>query len=171
MKPPIPAPDDPITPEEAEAAEALRRALESSENAKAAEATDRASDAANPVADAALLASLAAAHAPRDIDERAHRVLLAKALAQPRAKTVQRGVVIRVAFGFSATIAAAAAAVIVLRTPAPSGSANVPFVARSTQELFDEPFAAGGTTARVDRIAQARASEFRDNQFARWGVR
>lgn len=158
MKPPVPAPDDPITPEEAEAAEALRRALERAPGEAPLEHED-----------AALLASLAAAHAPRDIDERAHRTILAKALARPAPR--RQGVVIRVAFGFSAAVAAAAAVFFVLKPPAPSGAPELPFVARSTQALFDEPFAAGGTTARVDRIAQARAAEFRDNQFARWGVR
>jgi hypothetical protein len=44
--------------------------------------------------------------------------------------------------------------------------------ARSTQALFDAPFArTGGESARIDRIAMARAQDYRDNQFAAWGVR
>ncbi len=43
--------------------------------------------------------------------------------------------------------------------------------ARSTQPLFHEPFAArGGASARVDRIASARAEDLRENRFAQWEV-
>ncbi|MBI4702888.1 MAG: hypothetical protein HY744_17360 [Deltaproteobacteria bacterium] len=44
---------------------------------------------------------------------------------------------------------------------------------RSTQALFDptEPFPRrGGETARIDRIASARAADLRTNRFAAWGV-
>ena len=45
-------------------------------------------------------------------------------------------------------------------------------MARSTAELFPEGIPrTGGTTARVDRIASARAQDFRQNQFARWRTR
>lgn len=45
---------------------------------------------------------------------------------------------------------------------------------RSTSDLFDAttPFPrTGGESARVDRIASARASDLRANRFASWGVR
>lgn len=42
---------------------------------------------------------------------------------------------------------------------------------RSTQPLFGEPFKEGETSARIDRIAMARASDYRDNYFAKRGVR
>lgn len=45
---------------------------------------------------------------------------------------------------------------------------------RSTQTLFDPatPFARrGGESARVDKIARARAADLRANRFAQWGVR
>jgi hypothetical protein len=45
---------------------------------------------------------------------------------------------------------------------------------RSTESLFSEPFAKdthATTTARLDRIASARARDLRDNQYARWGVK
>lgn len=85
-------------------------------------------------------------------------------------------------------LAAAAAAVLVLSTsgkrsapslasqsPAPGAAVAVaaPALApsRSTQELFDEPFArSGGSSARIDRIAQARSRDLRQNRFRRWGV-
>jgi hypothetical protein len=47
-----------------------------------------------------------------------------------------------------------------------------PREARSTQPLFHEPFAAhGGSSARIDRIASARAADLRENMYARWDVR
>lgn len=159
MKSALPSPDDPISPEEAAAAEELRGALE---------AGSLEHDGAS------LLASLAASHAPRPLDADVHAKLVTDALAKAsrapgRRGLRQGGVVIRVAFGASTLVAAAAAIVISLRPAAPSPEA--PFVARSTQSLFDDKFTLGGTTARVDRIAAVRAAEFRDNQFARWGVR
>lgn len=52
--------------------------------------------------------------------------------------------------------------------------------ARSTQDLFDEPFKTqkpgqaafeGQGASRIDRIAAARTSDYRSNRFARWGVK
>ena len=41
-----------------------------------------------------------------------------------------------------------------------------------TQPLFDEPFEkTGSKSAQIDRIAMARAGDYRKNQFSRWGVR
>lgn len=52
----------------------------------------------------------------------------------------------------------------------PEEAALVP--CRSTQGLFDAPFAReGGATARIDRIATARGRELRANGFSRRGVR
>ena len=69
--------------------------------------------------------------------------------------------------------------------PAPASVAQAPaataaaeqrarIAARSTSDLFDAttPFPrTGGESARVDRIASARASDLRANRFASWGVR
>jgi hypothetical protein len=69
--------------------------------------------------------------------------------------------------------------------PAPASVAQAPaattaherqarITARSTSDLFDAttPFPrTGGESARVDRIASARASDLRANRFAAWGVR
>jgi hypothetical protein len=60
---------------------------------------------------------------------------------------------------------------------APSGAsaAHTPMNrSRSTMDLFDPvmPFArTGGQSARIDRIAGARAAELRENRFVAWGVR
>ena len=69
----------------------------------------------------------------------------------------------------SAAVAAAPSARAVAAVPpAPR------IAARSTTDLFDAttPFPrSGGESARVDRIAGARAADLRANRFAAWGVR
>lgn len=154
----VPSPDDPISPEEVAEAEALRAALDAGTSSAQGELADALS----------LLGSLQAAHAPRALDESAHRAIIDRALAQ-KAPPRRSGTVIRVAFGVSTIVAAAAAVVLVMRPPA--ARIDAPFLARSTQALIDEPLTRATTTARVDRIAAARAIEFRENQFAAWGVR
>jgi hypothetical protein len=55
-----------------------------------------------------------------------------------------------------------------------SGERQARIASRSTTDLFDAttPFPrTGGESARVDRIATARASDLRANRFASWGVR
>jgi hypothetical protein len=89
--------------------------------------------------------------------------------------------VVRASFGAGALVALAAGVALVLRGPLGSPEAAAPVgpaasaafaSSRSTQSLFPEPFAStGGETARVDRIAMARAADLRDNEFARWGIR
>ena len=167
MKPIVPEPDDPISEEEVREAEALRRALDG-------EARDDVDDDARAAAE--LLGALKASHAPAEIDPAAHHAIVARALAAAkRGQSAGAGAkVVRLSFGIAATFAAAAAVFFVLRAPRHDDSdrdRGLPFASRSTQELFDAPFVVGGTTARVDRIAMTRAAEFRDNQFARWGVR
>ena len=142
------------TPQEIAEAEALRKALE--ENASSE--------------DADLLRSLALSHAPTDIDAKEHDAIIARALA-PKKKPQRTGVVIRVAFGIAAAVAVAAGVVVVVRTQAePAPTAELKRV-RSTQDLFDKPFESKQTSARVDKIAMARGSDFRENRFTKWGVR
>lgn len=63
----------------------------------------------------------------------------------------------------------------VAQAPAARSAEVLPKIAsRSTTDLFDAttPFPRqGGESARVDRIAGARASDLRANRFAAWGVR
>ena len=73
-------------------------------------------------------------------------------------------------------LALAASVLLVLWRQAPSTppTTSLPALAvsRSTQALFSDRFApTGGETARIDRIAMARAADLRDNEFAKWGVR
>jgi hypothetical protein len=141
---------------------------ELTESARLREALD---DPSKPHEGADLLRSLAAASAPREIDPATHRGIVARAVA------TKRGVVIRVAFGATTLLAVAAALLLYLRR-GPEASRTTPAAAaqvavtRSTQPLFSEPFASeGGERERVDRIAMARASDLRQNRFAKWGVR
>ncbi|HEX7600143.1 MAG TPA: hypothetical protein VF316_01010 [Polyangiaceae bacterium] len=159
----VQGPDAPATEEELARAEALRVALD---------------DASRPSEDAELLRALALAESPRALAEAAQDALVANALTRmdarkTRAKSDQRGVVVRVTFGAAALIAAAAAVVLVVgRSGGLDGGAKPELAhVRSTQALFDQPFERGQATARADRIAVARTADLRQNRFARWGVK
>jgi hypothetical protein len=125
-----------------------------------------------------LVTALRSAWSPAVLGEAEHDAILAKALGEaheqgrsnvvtlkPRARRMRLAVVT------TTTVLALAASIVVWVTSAPE-RAEAPLArARSTQPLFDEPFKAGETSARIDRIAVARASDYRDNRFAKWGVR
>ena len=171
-------PDAPPSDEEFAAAARLREALENPHGGEPG---------------AELLRSLAAAHAPRSLDADEHHAILARAIAvagaagkQPLAKRRRGAVVTRLVFAVGTAVAIAAAMLLVIRrndaarlsdsTPRGSGTESTLgaqlAVTRSTQPLFDAPFAAeGGETSRADRIAMARGADLRENRFARWGVR
>ncbi|HTQ48066.1 MAG TPA: hypothetical protein VMI75_35165 [Polyangiaceae bacterium] len=122
------------------------------------------------IPDPELARVLRAAWSPEDLSPEEHKKLVAKAIA-PR-----RATVVRVSFGASAILALAASVLLAVWTDkAPRPGPNlgpVLSVSRSTQSLFARPFApTGGESARVDRIAMARAADLRENQFAKWGVR
>lgn len=150
------APDAPPSEEELAAAESLRDALD---------------DASKPSDDAALLRALSLAETPRELDDDAQKKLVDAALVRfDRKRNERSGVVIRVAFGAAAlALAAAAVLLFVGRPPAPDTTSLAH--ARSTQPLFDQPFERGQASARADRIAAARASDYRNNRFTQWGVR
>jgi len=124
---------------------------------------------------AELARTVSAAWEPRDLSKEEHRLLVEQAVSRPVARA--RGArVIRVSFGAAAMLALAACVLLVLRgdQPGPHGTPVLLSLAlsRSTQELFEEQFPpTGGETRRIDRIAMARATDLRDNEFARWGVR
>ncbi len=137
---------------ELEAAKKLREALESGV-AKTPEAE--------------LARALTVAWNPRPLSDAEHRAIVDGALAKVVALR-PRSNVIRVAFGVSVgALALAAAFVLVVRAPKEVELAH----ARSTQPLFGEPFKSGEASARIDKIALARAGDYRDNRFAQWGVR
>jgi hypothetical protein len=157
-------PDAPPSEEERVASERLRDAL---------------ADPSIANADAGLARALALANAPREIDPAEHQKIVAKAVL----KAKPRGRVVTVVLGVGTALALAAAFILVFgkldmsKSDAPMATTTsaslVP--ARSTQELFDEPFAKplskGAASARIDRIAMARSGDLRENRFAMWGVR
>jgi len=166
--------------EEQELATALREALATKREPVAGDAST-----------AQLAHALRSAFAPAAIDEKEHRAILDAALAKMPAKVEQqrsnvglrrrashdektrrRATVVRVAFGFVAGGLALAASIVLVVTSAPGPGSEAPLAkARTTQPLFSEPFKPGETSARIDRIASARAADFRDNRFTKWGVR
>ncbi len=158
--------DLPMSEDEAALAEELRVALEA--NGDAPE----------------VVRALRAAWSPTALDEADHRAIVANALTTGTGEAAERekgdGNVVRLkprtmrlAVVTTTTVLALAASVVVWVTSGPTSSeGEAPLArARSTQSLFDEPFKAGETSARIDRIAVARASDYRDNRFAKWGVR
>ena len=153
------------TAEEQRAAAALRDAL-----------ADRRAPIARDGADIHLAQALRAAFAPAALDDAEHRRIVEAALKKLPAKQGKvvelrrRQTVVRVAFGAVAAGLALAASITLVITKAPPHEAPLAR-ARTTQPLFSEPFKAGETSARIDRIASARASDFRDNRFTKWGVR
>ncbi|XYI01172.1 hypothetical protein ACMHYB_16035 [Sorangium sp. So ce1128] len=140
---------------------------------------------------AELAAALRAAWRPAPLPELRSRALIEAALRAAPAPRARRIAPVTMAALSTLAAAAAAAALIfgelreerasVARAPATPAAAAVagaplpPLIeARSTAALFDPaaPFPReGGQTARIDRIAAARASDLRQNRYAAWGVR
>jgi hypothetical protein len=176
-KPPIPD-DDPMivalraawSPgeiEDVDHAAIVAAAIDADERAEA-EAFGASLDA-DPV-----VVALRAAWEPRAIDAAEHRAIVARALGSPHLRGEETGTNV-VRFGRPArytaiaTAAFAIAAAFALRV---TRVEEAPLArTRSTEPLFDEPFKPGEASARIDKIALARASDYRDNRFAKWGVR
>ena len=161
VQPPIDDPDAPPSAEELAAAEQLRLGLEDPGRRPANE-------------DAELLRAAALAHRPTELDPAVQRAAEEAALAKFDKIHARRtgGIVIRLTFGVGVAFAAAAALLLTLGRPAQKPAAEVELVrVHSTQELFSHQFEPqGGESARIDRIAVARAADLRENHFARWGV-
>lgn len=158
--------DDLPTAEELELAAALRESLEAGQKKKEDD----------------LVVALRAAWTPAEITGEDHRAIIAKAIGVEATKQAPPAKVltftprtVRVITVTTTTVLALAASVIVWMSTANTqggSTQEAPLAkARSTQPLFDEPFKAGETSARIDKIAIARASDYRDNRFAKWGVR
>jgi hypothetical protein len=148
--------DETLSPEEVRAAAELRDALD-------------ANTAATPEAE--LARALGCAWNPAPLSDAEHQAIIARAIGTNVVAFRRRSVVVRVSFGMAGVLAIAASVLFVIRQGA-HGDSELPLaLARSTQPLFTEPFRSGDASARIDRIALARASDFRDNRFAKWGVR
>ena len=157
--------EDAATRAEREAADRLRAELEG----------------AAPLREAATLHALRMAASPSALDPAKNEQLIAAALSRAggaRVVSIGRRRLAPVTIAAITTITAIAAGFALFfspaRLPAPGAAAAALIPARSTQELFDAstPFPrSGAESARIDRIATARASDLRANRFAAWGVR
>jgi hypothetical protein len=151
-------PDAPPSEEELAEAASLREAL---------------ADPSSKEPRATLARSLALAYEPREIDPAEHKAIVDRSLREGEKRS--RGRVVRIAFGVSTVLALAAGVAAVLNMDAwMGGKQGVTLtlaVSRSTQPLFKEKFVEGEKSARIDRIASARAADLRENKFARWGVK
>jgi hypothetical protein len=182
--PPELDPDAPPSEEEIAHSDALRRALE---------------DPSLPNEAAELARAVSLANRPRPIEAKVHQAILEGALSGakrvgppgPAPHKQGGGTLTRVLFGVPTALAVAASVALIAsslgKQEAPVASVaaaptTTPYRARSTQPLFDEPFEArqakpstpyrsSSGSARVDRIAMARAGDFRENEFSRWGAR
>ncbi len=80
------------------------------------------------------------------------------------------------AWGMFAAAAAAALWLVVKSNGVVDGSLSAQShskslaVSRSTDSLFAKPFASSSNSERIDRIAQARSRELRDNRYTIWGL-
>ena len=161
------AQDAPPSPSERASADRLREAMEAGRS--------RTEEA--PLVEVGEV--LRAAYRPRDIEPLRNEALIARALARASSRR-KAGRVLPIVTVLVASAAAMAAGIALYLAPAadaPASSvASAPALVRSRSAagLFDPttPFPrAGGESARVDRIASARAAELRENRFAAWGVR
>jgi hypothetical protein len=154
----------PPTEAELSEAEALRAALDGSDGSHR---------------QAELARAVALAWDPRDLSREEHAALVQRAISTAPTRTLRRALVVRLTLGTGALMALAASVLLVLWTDRSQGTRGLArmagpalAVSRSTQDLFHTQFpATGEERARIDRIAMARASDLRDNEFAKWGVR
>lgn len=128
---------------------------------------------------AALARALKLAFAPRALDDLSGERLLRPALKQPSRR--QNARMIYGAVAVVMTLAAAFAGLYV-KSSSPSkasarlegrGSTEHMTQPHSTEALFEamQPFPReGGTTERIDKIAESRAGDLRDNRFQSWGI-
>jgi hypothetical protein len=142
---------------------------------------------APPGSDAALLQQLRHAARPGDLPAARNEALIEEALRaplrlRPRQPHVRRFAPVTMAALAGVAALAAGTALFVGGSPsAPAPSAATAALAapalarsRSADDLFDPatPFPRSGQeSARIDRIASARAADLRQNRFASWGVR
>ena len=122
-----------------------------------------------------VVVALRAAWSPAELGEAEHRAIVVRAVGREEGRVLAfkpRGRAVRIVATTSVTVLALAASIVLWMMNGSHSQTEAPLArVRSTQPLFGEPFKAGETSARIDRIAMARSSDYRDNRFAKWGVR
>lgn len=138
------------------------------EEQRQALALAQALDAGTPHPDAALARALRlAAGGAVDRDPPVEEIL-GRAL-----RRAERPKVLYLRVGAAAALLAAAASVALVLGVQPERAEDAPelVVSRSLSPLFATETGALSASARLDRIANARARDLRNNRYARWGVR
>ncbi|MEM9695770.1 MAG: hypothetical protein AAGA56_24720 [Myxococcota bacterium] len=117
----------------------------------------------SPLLDESFADVLRAAYRPSVLDELAERRVQNRVGVQSPSRGWRVGALM---------VAAGVALVVGLSRPKPKESAPALARSRSAQSLFDptQPLARGGESKRATRILTSRASDFRNNRFAQWGV-
>lgn len=124
-----------------------------------------------------LVATLQAAYAPLELSPEVENIVRDSAIGRPH-PAVQR-LRPRLAATLWGVLSIAAIAVIWITTSRgridglrPNHRAEINFMpARSTGSMFAEPFANSTASERIDRIAQARQRDLRENRYLLWGLR
>jgi hypothetical protein len=126
----------------------------------------------------APLHALRLAVKPTEIPAERNEALIAAAFRRARGRMAAVRRIAPVTMAALAGVAALAAGVALFVGEAPSSPPSAPTAAliraRSAEDLFDPatPFPRSGEeSARIDRIAGARARDLRRNRFTAWGVR
>lgn len=125
-----------------------------------------------------LVMALRAAHHPAPLEPTAQRQRIEAVVGArrvPRTSAVQAK---KVWFWSTTSIAAAAGFWFYLSSESPQMTLKPAPLARlelahcrTTQPLFNGPFENTRASQRIDRIAQVRAQDLRDNRYALWGVK
>lgn len=150
--------DDPLAPPSANeliAAAATRKGLE-----------------ANP-----LVSLLRAAYAPSELAPDSARSILDSTLKSPAPLTLHNARARSATFWGVLAVAAAAVLWVARATQPhldglnPSGQSQLNLAqSRTTRSLFSESFAHSSASERIDRIAQVRQRELRNNRYLMWGL-
>lgn len=118
-----------------------------------------------------LVVSLRAARGQTSPSERTTRILERALAPRGASKAIHH----RRAAPIWGTLAVAAAAAlwIAVKSSSPFEASNSqPPLAfsRSTESLFTKPFDTSSPSERIDKIAQVRARDLRNNRYAKWGL-
>jgi hypothetical protein len=131
----------------------------------------------NLVADDPLAASLLAAYAPQALPPEIERSIRVSVLNQTLAPIPRRRP--STAATLWGALAVAAVAVLWIASATQTWTDGVVGRARpqanltpsrSTRSMFAEPFANSTASQRIDRIAQARQKDLRENRYLMWGL-